>query len=139
MHDGSITILCKNDFADVETLQNTLARFCKLHGVSARHQHALNLALDESVTNIIKHGFDDEAPHQIRVQVQLTNGEFSVRIEDEGREFSPLKHPAVDCTKSMEERQLGGLGIHLVRSLVTRMDYSRENGKNVLTLFKRVQ
>ena len=139
MHDGSITVICKNDLAEVEPLQSTLARFCKLHGVPSRHQHALNLALDEAVTNIVKHGLGANGAHQIRVQVRLDGTDFSAQIEDDGPEFNPTKYPAVDCTKSMGERPLGGLGIHLVRSLVTKLEYRRENGKNVLTLLKRVQ
>lgn len=139
MHDGTITILCKNDLSDVERLQHTVSQFADLHGIGKRFQHAFNLAIDEIVTNIIRHGYDTSEVRQIKVEVELRGKEVTARIEDDGREFSPVAHPPVDCSKPMEERQLGGLGIHLVRSLVTRMEYQREGGKNVLTLIKRVQ
>jgi anti-sigma regulatory factor (Ser/Thr protein kinase) len=139
MYDGSITIVCRNDIAEVERLQHKISQFSELHGVGKRSQHAFNLALDELVTNIVRHGYSDQEPHEIKVEISLAGTALSATITDDGKAFNPADHPAVDCTKPIQERQLGGLGIHLVRSLITRIDYKREDGKNVLTILKRLQ
>jgi anti-sigma regulatory factor (Ser/Thr protein kinase) len=139
MHDGSITVLCSNQFSEIERLQHVLSQFCDLHGIPRRHQHSFNLALDEVVTNIIRHGYADQDQHVIVVKVELSGNELKARVEDDGCAFSPVDYPAVNPNKPISARQLGGLGIHLVRNLISRMDYQREGEKNVLTLSKLVQ
>jgi anti-sigma regulatory factor (Ser/Thr protein kinase) len=139
VHDGSITVLCSNQFSEIERLQQVLSQFCDLHGISRRHQHSFNLALDELVTNIIRHGYADQDQHVILVKVELNGKELTARVEDEGRAFSPVDYPTVNPSRPISARQLGGLGIHLVRNLVSRMEYQREGEKNVLTLSKLLQ
>ena len=65
--------------------------------------------------------------------------ELTTEVTDPGRAFNPLDVAAPDLTAPLAERSLGGLGIHLVRSLMDSVEYRRENGKNVLTLRKRIR
>ena len=142
MDEGQITIVCKNDHSETERVQQKITQFCDLLGVKGRPLHAFNLAVDEVLTNIIRHGYGttgDAPPHEIRIHLRVADDELSADIEDDAREFDPVKYPRVDCTKPLEERQPGGLGLHLVRSLIHGIEYRREGGKNILTLRKRVR
>ncbi len=63
--------------------------------------------------------------------------EITVEIEDDGRAFDPFDAPPPDLTSSIEERAIGGLGVHLVRSLTDDASYERRDGRNIVTLRKR--
>jgi anti-sigma regulatory factor (Ser/Thr protein kinase) len=115
-----------------------LERFAQSYRISEPDVHALSLALDEVITNTIAYGYDDQGAHQIQVRLTLANGRLSAEIEDDGRPFNPLTAPEPDLTSAVEDRPVGGLGIHLVRSLMDRVDYRHESGKNHLVMSKRL-
>ena len=99
----------------------------------------MNLALDEVVTNVVRYGFEISTGQEVAVRVETTGDDLHSEVVDGGREFNPLNAPLPDLTAALEERALGGLGIHLVRSLMDRVEYRRENAKNVLTMRKRIR
>jgi anti-sigma regulatory factor (Ser/Thr protein kinase) len=68
----------------------------------------------------------------------VSSEEFVARIEDDGVEFNPTEHPIPDLDAPLEERKVGGLGIHLVRQIMTSVEYQRVAGKNVVTLRKKL-
>ena len=139
MHDGSITIRICAELADIERLNRLVRSFGELHEVPGRALYALNLAIDELVTNIILYGFDDATGQEIVVELNVAPGELRACVTDGGRHFDPLTAPPPQLGNSLEDRALGGLGIHLVRSLMDKVQYSREGGKNVLTVHKRIR
>ena len=97
----------------------------------------VQLAIDEVGTNVIEHGKDAEVN---LMEVSLTSGAHSVILEmaDDGAPFDPLREaPSPDVTLSLEDRPIGGLGLHLIRTLTDEQSYQRESGKNLLTLVKR--
>jgi serine/threonine-protein kinase RsbW len=59
---------------------------------------------------------------------------MKVEVEDDGRPFNPLEAPPPDIGKPLAEREVGGLGIHLVRKMMDELEYRRENDKNLLIL-----
>ena len=94
----------------------------------------VNLALEEIVLNVINYAYDDGL-HEF--QISLTSDEDALTIEviDDGRPFDPLSDaPKPDVSASIEDRNIGGLGIHLVRKMMDDVRYRREKGKNHLTL-----
>ena len=139
MHEGSITIRLAADLQDVERLNRLVRQFGELHEIPGRTLYAVNLAIDELVTNAILYGFESPAGQQITVRVDVEGAQLRAVIEDHGREFDPLTHPAPDLNAPLEARQLGGLGVHLVRSLMDHLDYRRAGAKNVLTFWKRIR
>ena len=94
----------------------------------------MSLALDEVVTNVVPSSFETSAGQEVAVRME-TMGE----VADGGRAFNLLTAPVPDLTAALDGRAFGGQGIHLVRSLVDRVECRRENAKNVLTMRKRIR
>ena len=97
----------------------------------------VNLVLEELGLNIMSYGYD-EGLHEF--EITLTSEADVLRIEftDDGRPFDPLNEaPELDLDASVDDRKVGGLGIHLVRTMVDEMSYRREQDKNHLTLVAR--
>ena len=139
MHEGSITIRLPADVREIERMHRLVRQFGELHEIPSRTLYAVNLALDEVVTNVVLHGFDDCAGQEVVVQMETAEAELRSVVVDGGREFDPMNAPLPDLTATLNERALGGLGIHLVRSLMDCVEYRREDAKNVLTMRKRIR
>src|SRR5437868_2794635 len=139
MHEGSITIRLPIDLKEIEHLNRIVRQFGDLHEVPGRTLYAVNLALDEIVTNIMLHGFADPAGQQVEARLVVREGQITAEVEDGGRAFNPLDAPLPNLSAPLDERSLGGLGIHLVKSLMDRVEYRRDGEKNVLTVRKRIR
>ena len=140
VHDGSITIRIAANISEIERLNRLVRQFGELHEVQGRALYAMNLAVDELVTNAVLYGFDKEPGNeQIVVEIAGRGDELRATISDTGREFDPRTIPPPNLDAPIEERALGGLGIHLVRSLMDSVDYRRAGEKNVLTVTKRIR
>ena len=139
MHEGSITIHIAADLREIERLNRLVRQFGELHDVPSRTLYAVNLALDELVTNVILYGYEDASEKEVVVKLMTADQELVASVADEAKPFDPLQVAAPDLSAPLEQRQLGGLGIHLVRSLMDRVTYEREKDKNVLTIRKRAR
>ena len=137
MHEGSITIRIAADVTEIERLNRLVRQFGELHEVPMRALYCVNLALDELVTNILNYGFENPDGEHVSVHITVSAGELVASVTDYGREFNPLDSAPPDLTATLAEREIGGLGIHLVRSLMDHASYERAAGKNVLTVRKR--
>ena len=124
---------------EIARLQEQLEEMGGRHGLPPRILHDVQLAVEEHLTNILKHGFDEQSDHPIRVRVSGKGTELRVEIEDEGRPFDPLKHPAPELSQPLEMRPVGGLGIYMMRKLMDRIEYHREGGKNLLVMIKEIK
>lgn len=115
----------------------TLDAFCAAEHLPDAVAWQLRVALDEIIGNIVAYG--PAAGRTPTIEVSLHRGSRGVEIvvEDDGPAFDPLSSPAPDLTRPLEERQPGGLGIALVRSLMDAVRYER-TPRNVLTLWKRI-
>jgi anti-sigma regulatory factor (Ser/Thr protein kinase) len=80
----------------------------------------------------------NEREHSITLRFKAGVAEVCVEVEDDGKEFNPLLHPPADINAPLETRPIGGLGIHMMRKLVDAVEYRRANGRNIVTLRKRV-
>jgi serine/threonine-protein kinase RsbW len=139
MHEGSITIRIHADVKEIERLNKLVRQFGELHEVPSRTLYSVNLALDELVTNVMLYGFEERAEGEILVRIVTAASELVASVTDDGKPFNPLDVPKPNLDAPLEERELGGLGIHLVRSLMDYVTYSREEDKNVLTVRKRIR
>jgi anti-sigma regulatory factor (Ser/Thr protein kinase) len=92
--------------------------------------------LEEIVTNVICHGCCDGSHASIEVELALQPDELVMTVEDSATPFDPLQAPAPDLEAALEDRPIGGLGVHLVRKLMDRVTYERRDGKNRLVMSK---
>ena len=129
----------RNDPAEAGQLAAWVEDFARRAQLPEAVRNAVDLALEECVTNVFSYAWNDGREHWVTVRFKVDEDEarVEVEIEDDGREFNPLTVPPVDTTKPLESRAIGGLGIHMVRQLMDAVEYRRERGRNVLTLIKR--
>lgn len=97
----------------------------------------MNLALEELVTNTISYGCSDGREHAITISLHLEGADLHMRVEDDAMAFNPLEREAPDLNAPLEERPIGGLGVHLVRKLMDDVRYERTGTHNVLSMRKR--
>ena len=137
----NVRLVLKNDTFEIERLTGAFDEFADRHQISDQTRFQLQLCLEETVLNVIKYGFEDSAEHEIRVdfEFQIDSRTVTVNISDDGRRFNPLTEvPVPDVEAKLEDRTVGGLGVHFVRTFMDAADYRREDGKNRLTLTKNV-
>lgn len=139
MTSASLTVTLQNRLPELGRLAQAVDQFADEHDMAVPHLRALNLALEELITNAIAYGYDDDAEHHIVVRLSVVNDHVHAEIEDDGKPFNPLEVASPDLTSPIEERPVGGLGIHLVRSMMDEVAYRRQAGKNYVTLMKRVR
>ncbi|MBL0714026.1 MAG: ATP-binding protein [Desulfosarcina sp.] len=134
---AKITFKLKNRLTDLDVLCDHLASFCDTCGISKKQKFEINLALDELFTNIINHGFDEnDKEHNICVTCANNEKIVEITIRDDGVPFNPLQAPQPDFKCTVSDREIGGLGIHLIKAYIDRIDYRRDADQNVLKLTK---
>ena len=135
-----LEIKVTNQLSAIERFNQAFTEFGRRHRLAPKILHDVNLAVEEILANIISYGYtDNREEHEIKLGVSVQPGEVRVDVEDDGRPFNPLEAPEPDTTKPLEERTVGGLGIHLVRKLMDSLEYKRRDNKNFLTIKKKIQ
>ena len=134
--DLSVSLI--NRGSEIARVHTLTVGFCHQHGVPQPVINVMGLVLEELLTNLLSHGYTDEAEHAIALRVRLNEAELELELEDDGRPFNPLEFPPPDVTLPLDQRPLGGLGVHLVRRMMDGMEYRRIGDRNVLRLRKRL-
>ena len=135
-----ITFQMSNKMNCFHHFQPKVEAFGEKHGLPMKVVFHLNLVLDELVTNIISYGYTDFDEHPIDVTVGIEGERITIRVEDDAQPFNILEAPEPEFDVPLEDRlkPIGGMGVHLVKNMVTHIDYKREGGKNVLLLTKDI-
>lgn len=108
-------------------------RFCRAHGLSNGAAWRFPLALDEILSNIVRHGLAGR-PASIDLTFSVDTEYVAIEIVDEADAFNPLLAPPADTSSPLEERAPGGLGITLVRQLMDETAYERRDARNYFTM-----
>lgn len=121
---------------ELRRLAADLDAFAERHALPSRVTDTLALAIEEVVTNVLSYAFDDlgSGPHQIHVRLVRDPGVVRATIIDDGRAFDPTAVPIDREFESLDEVELGGWGIRLVRKLMDEVRYRRYDGHNHLEL-----
>ena len=97
----------------------------------------LNIAIDEFIGNTIKYAYEgSDTDHEIEIQFHLSEGNLTITLVDDGIEFDPFGRNPPDTTLGIEDRDIGGLGIHITKKIMDDYSYARQNGINIITLVK---
>jgi anti-sigma regulatory factor (Ser/Thr protein kinase) len=116
-----------------------VTEFAEQHDLAPELVYRVNLVLEEIITNVISYGYEDSSEHEISVRLSWKDPRIEIEIKDDGRPFNPLEAPPPDMGKPLVERQIGGLGIHLVRKMMDESEYRRESDKNFLVLKTKIR
>ena len=133
-----LDLVIPNRIEEVATVLTGFEEFAASHGLDDSIRRTVLLVLDDLVNNIVSYAFHSAADHDIEISVELSPHRLAITIADDGIPFNPfgIETPQVDA--SLEERDIGGLGIHLVMTLMDDYNYSRRGGKNVVTIVKNL-
>ncbi len=121
---------------EVEKVNVVFARFAETYALPDGVRRSVNVALDELLANELQHGLAGRDDSSVTVEVALDDERVLVTIPDDGPPFDPFGFAAPDTTLSVEDRPIGGLGIHLVRELMDEVSYEHRDGQNVVVLVK---
>jgi sigma-B regulation protein RsbU (phosphoserine phosphatase) len=98
----------------------------------------LNLAIEEAVVNVMNYAYPKGVKGMVNIDATISSKGLKFVINDNGTPFDPTAKAEVDTTLSAEERNIGGLGIHLIRQIMDSINYEYIDGRNVLTLLKKI-
>ncbi len=125
------------DANELAGVQNAIEEFAQGQNWEPDVVFHISLVVEEIVLNVVNHGSDGD---EGKIRIEISSNAESVRLDiiDDGRPFNPLVDaPVPDVESSIEERAVGGLGIHLIRTMVDEISYLLDDEKNHLTIVKR--
>ena len=131
-------LVIKNDISEINKLAIFIEELGEELGLMPNMIFNLNLVLEEAVSNVILYAYPEEKQHEIILTANMSDKNLIFVLLDTGKEFDPTQVPDADVTLSAEERQIGGLGIFLIRQIMNEVKYQRIEGKNILTLIKHL-
>lgn len=132
------TLYIKNELGQLARLYAFLDQQAEAYELEDFLLMQIKLALEEAVTNVIQYAYPEKEDQDIRIDMNYMNRRLTIVITDTGIAFNPLARQEPDLTLSLEERPIGGLGIYLVKQLMTEVTYNRSDGKNILTMTKDI-
>ena len=132
------SIILANDISEIARLNEFVEEIGNEFSLSPEVVFNLTLVLEEAVVNIINYAYPKEEHESIYLSAKLHNDSIILVLTDTGKEFDPTMAPEADITLSADERPIGGLGIFLIRQIMNEVRYERIDGKNVLTLEKKL-
>jgi anti-sigma regulatory factor (Ser/Thr protein kinase) len=128
-----------SDLAELERLQKCVDAFCDRATLSEQVRYHLSLVLEELLVNAVKHGRCTPRGNAIEIRLRMSGDRVQIAFSDSGIPFNPLATPPPNVAERVECRPIGGLGIHLVRSLMPEIRYERRGGRNYLFLTKPIE
>jgi anti-sigma regulatory factor (Ser/Thr protein kinase) len=126
----------KSTLESMGSALETLSTWLADRGVSEEVCYFANLAVEELATNCMKFGYADSHEHTLEAILRLSESGLLLTFTDDGRPFNPLLLPDPDLDPPIDARPTGGLGLFLLRRLSDRMEYTREEGRNRISLYK---
>jgi serine/threonine-protein kinase RsbW len=133
-----VKLRLKNSLNELSRLTGSVSEYLQQFELAPDAQADVTLILEELFINIVRHGYIDAGEHYVAIEVGVKGSEVAMMVEDTGVPFNPLEMPAPDTTLPVADRQVGGLGIHIVLALTDSFTYERREGLNRVVMTKRV-
>ncbi|MDO8836782.1 MAG: ATP-binding protein [Vicinamibacterales bacterium] len=131
-----LSIVLANDPSEIVRLVELVEAFTLEKGVASDAAYAMTLSLDEMAANSIRHAYGAGAARQVWVELTIGALGLVATVTDEGPPFNPLEADAPNLDLPILDRPIGGLGIHIVMTMMDEVSYARVDDRNVVTLRK---
>jgi anti-sigma regulatory factor (Ser/Thr protein kinase) len=137
-HMQTYTLALSNKVTDLEKIVAKLEELSEIWKIPLKNIMEINLALEELFTNVVFYAYDDQDPHAIIVEFLLIDKhKIQLKLQDDGKPFNLLEKETGEVVdQSLEERAIGGLGIHFIKELIDQIEYQRVGKNNVVILTK---
>ena len=136
--DGNLRMMFHNDIKQVSQLEGWLKTVSRELNCPESILPSINLALEEAVTNVILYAYPKGIYGPVELDASRVEDRLVFVLSDSGKPFDPTARPDADISASLEDRPIGGLGIHLVRSIMDAVSYEYRDGRNILTMTKNI-
>jgi sigma-B regulation protein RsbU (phosphoserine phosphatase) len=136
---GRLDLQVGNTKEEIVVVNEGFNTFADEYRIPDGDRRRINLVFDELLNNVMSYAFDDEEEHVIDIAVSLEQNRLVVTIADDGRPFNPFGRIPPETQSSVDDREIGGLGLHLVENVMDEVLYARLGNKNVVTLIKNVE
>jgi sigma-B regulation protein RsbU (phosphoserine phosphatase) len=134
-----LELMIPNRLSENSRVKKHFDTFAEDYGIPEKVRLKINVVFDELLTNIISYAYQDNKEHDIGIKVELSADRLKVSMVDDGIPFNPLGVETPDTELPLEERKIGGLGIHLVRNMMDKVSYRRRIDKNVITVVEHLK
>ena len=132
-------ICIKNKISELEKIAQFIEEICGELGLSMELQMNLNLVMEEMVTNVIFYAYPQDEEADIELLAKSDGKELTFVLSDQGKEYDPTAKEDSDMSVNPAERELGGMGIFIVKNIMNKVTYQRLEGKNLLTMTKGIE
>jgi anti-sigma regulatory factor (Ser/Thr protein kinase) len=134
---GDMLVL-DNDIQELDKLEPFLNDFFERNKLDMSHLPQMDLALEEAIANVIMYAYPEGEKGTVEIFLEMKEGLLQTCISDSGTPFNPLQQPEAKLSNSIEERPIGGLGIHLIKEIMDEVGYQHKDGKNMLTMIRKI-
>ena len=132
-------IRIKNQISELERVNQFIDEIGEELGLDMELQMNLNLVMEEMVSNVIFYAYPEGTPEEIELMAECDGKELTFVLSDKGKEFDPTLKDDADPNINPAERELGGMGIFIVKNIMNQVTYQRLEGKNLLTMKKVIE
>lgn len=133
-HQKTQTASFKNDVNELPHITNFIQSFANKNNLQSDVIFKINLAVEELFTNTVFHSIKGQVDSEMKISLTLNANEIRIMLEDKGPAFDPTLVPPPQQDLPLEEMKIGGLGIHIVKELMSEISYRRMDETNVLIM-----
>lgn len=129
----------KNQISELERVAQFIEEIGEELHLDMELQMNLNLVMEEMVSNVIFYAYPKEADSEIELLAKSDGKKLTFVLSDQGKEFDPTAKEDADPDVNPAEREIGGMGIFIVKNIMNHVTYQRLEGKNLLTMTKNIE
>ena len=131
-------ITIKNQIGELERVNQFIEEIGEELGLDMELQMNLNLVMEEMVSNVIFYAYPEGKTADIELVAESNGKELTFVLSDQGKEFDPTAKEDADPDVNPIDREIGGMGIYIVKNIMNQVTYQRLEGKNLLTMTKKI-
>ena len=132
--DTNATLTLTNNINELDRLEPFLEEFFQQNGLALEFLSKIDLALEEALANVIMYAYPEGTVGDVTLSMKVGDNAIRMEISDRGVPFNPLQQQEADLDVPLEERKIGGWGIHLIKEIMDSVAYEYHEGRNVLKL-----